>query len=83
MSKTFLRAGPTGLHCMYLRLICDFARASPTGRCCRCALIHCHRPDLLDYDKLDKVRHTAGLRFHAPDRPFRQIDMRTPVSHFK
>lgn len=27
----------------------------------RCALIHCHRPDLLDYDKLDKVRGIDAL----------------------
>ena len=73
MSKTFLRAGPTGLHCTYLQLylIGDFARASQTGRYGRCALIRCHRPDLPDYDKLDKIRHAADLQFHAPDHPFR------------
>jgi hypothetical protein len=25
------------------------------SRCPRCALIHCHRPDLIDYHELDKV----------------------------
>ena len=28
----------------------------------RCALIHCHRPDLLDYDKLDKADKHANTR---------------------
>jgi hypothetical protein len=30
----------------------------------RCALIHCHRPELLDYDKLNKVSLPYGYRHH-------------------
>lgn len=38
--------------------------SSPTDCCCRCALIHCHRPDLLDYDRLDKACRTVDLPFN-------------------
>jgi|ERR1700722_3479906 len=38
----------------------------------RCALIHCHRPDLLDYDGLDKVYKLFAIlpyRMLKNDRP--------------
>ena len=47
----------------------------------RCALIHCHRPDLLDYNKLDKVSVPISLSvafIDHRDHLFRQIDMETP-----
>jgi cofilin len=40
-------------HCHTLETLCQ--PCSLTHLSFRCALIHCHRPDLLDYDKLDKV----------------------------
>jgi hypothetical protein len=33
----------------------------------RCALIHCHRPDLLDYDNLDKVNACRTLHDFCND----------------
>lgn len=46
-----------GSLCMYFVSFESLYARPPTEFCCRCALIHCHRPDLLDYDKLDKACH--------------------------
>lgn len=51
--KTLLTVGLTGLPCM-LFLMTSLARQILI-QTDRCALIHCHRPDLLDYNSLDKV----------------------------
>lgn len=50
MCKIFHTAGQMGSLCAYS--VCWVEGCRLTGR--RCALIHCHRPDLLDYDKLNK-----------------------------
>lgn len=51
----------------------------------RCALIHCHRPDLLDYDSLDKAWHR--LSFFSSDLLMlsslcRMTDTQTHALHF-
>jgi hypothetical protein len=62
MSRTFPQAGRMGSLCTYLAPSETLYSHPPTEFCCRCALIHCHRPDLLDYDKLDKVRCSSVIR---------------------
>ena len=60
MSKISLSAGLTDLHCLFFH---DYRLALIRSRSFRCALIHCHRPDLIDYDKLDKVDHRLKWYF--------------------
>ena len=68
-SKTFPRAGPMDSPCAFSPSSATLYECILTECCRRCALIHCHRPDLLDYDKLDKVRCAADLPFHGSYHP--------------
>lgn len=59
-----------------------YARLS-TKSYSRGALIHCHRPDLLDYDKLDKAYHTPPCSFTFSPFSNRQTDTRIPALRLK
>lgn len=48
--------------CVILFHLCSCMRVLQPNLARRCALIHCHRPDLLDYDKLDKANHASAYR---------------------